>query len=135
MKKIYVTKVLKSSKGETELDFENREKFGWKDWDEQDYIEIPKNYEDDGQEPIDIDKILKILQHAKDRHGVTHVNIRYHEGHHGYYIDAFEMRESTQEEIEGYENKFKEIKKIDKELNELHDKMEKLMKIRQQKKK
>jgi len=135
MKKIYVTKVHKASQGETELDFENREKFGWEDWDKQDYIEIPKNYEDDGQEPIEIDKMLRILQHAKDRLSATHVSIRYHEDHHGYYISTFEMRESTQEEIDKYEDKVKEVRKIDKELNELHDKMEKLMKIRQQKKK
>ena len=135
MEKIYVTKTLIKSNSETELDFANREIFGWEDWDKQEYIEIPKNYEDDGQEPIEIDKMLRILQHAKDRLSATHVNIRYHEDHHGYYISTFEMRESTQEEIDKYENKVKEIRKIDKELNELHEKMEKLMKIRQKKKK
>ena len=79
--------------------------------------------------------MLRILQHTKDHLDATHVNIRYHEDHHGYYISTFEMRESTQEEIDKYENKVKEIRKIDKELNELHEKMEKLIKIRQQKKK
>lgn len=134
MKKIYVTKTLIKSKSITELDFENREIFGWEDWDKQDYIEIEKNYTDDGQEPIEIDKMIKMLQKMKDL-GSTHVNIYYHVDHHGYDVNGFEMRRSTQEEIDGYENRKKEIEKLDKEINELYDSMEKLVKIRQQKKK
>jgi len=130
MKKIYVTKILLATDSETELDFENREKFGWEDWDKQDYFEIKKNYTDDGQESIEIDKIIGILQNSKDRLGATHVNVEYHVDHHGYYFSIFKMRKSTQEEINEYENRKKEIVKLDNEINDLHDKMEKLIKLR-----
>jgi hypothetical protein len=130
MEKIYVTKILLETDSETELDFENREKFGWEDWDKQDYFEIQKNYTDDGQEPIEIDKMIRILQNSKDRLGATHVNVEYHVDHHGYYFSIFKMRKSTQEEINEYENRKKEIVKLDNEINDLHDKMEKLIKLR-----
>jgi len=130
MEKIYVTKILLATDSETELDFENREKFGWEDWDKQDYAEIKKNYTDNGQEPIEIDKMVKILQDSKDRLGATHVNVEYHTDHHGYYFSIFKMRKSTQEEIDGYESRKKEIEKLDNEINDLQGKMEKLMKLR-----
>ncbi len=129
MEKIYVTKTLIKSKSETELDFVNREIFGWEDWDKQDYIEIEKNYTDDGQEPIEIDKMIEMLQGMKDL-GSTHANIYYHVDHHGYYVSGIEMRKSSQEEISKFIEKKKEIKKLDKEINDIHEKMESLIKLR-----
>ena len=130
MKKIYVTKTLIKSESKTELDFENREKFGWKDWDKHDYIEIEKNYYDDGQEPIEIDTMVDLLQDMKDS-GATHVNIFYSVDHHGYHIDGLHFRKSTKEEIDEYEGNIKKTKDLDLHIKELEDRIEELRKKRQ----
>ena len=125
MEKIYVTKTVKFEDSINELDFVNRETFGWEDWDLHDFVEINKGNVNRDDEPIEINSMIELLQRAKDA-GSTHVNIDYHTGHHGYDISGVEMRKSTQEEIDNYEEFKSSIKDIDAQIKKLNGELSKL---------
>jgi len=125
MEKIYVTKTVKFKDSINELDFVNREAFGWEDWDRHDFIEINKGNVNRDDEPIEINSMIELLQKAKDA-GSTHVNINYYTDHHGYDISGVEMRKSTQEEIDNYEEFKSSIKDIDAQIKKLNGELSKL---------
>ena len=104
---IYVTKTLIDNDNQSELDFVLYDDFGFSyDTHEQfNEIEKGKGYYADAT-PIKIDDMIKILQGLKER-GATHVQIEDHCDHQGYDISGFEIRLSTQEEIDEYDSKRK----------------------------
>jgi len=127
MEKIYVTKTVKFEENHTELDFDNREQFGWKDHDLHDFVEISSNMMATEAEPISINKMIAVLEKAKAA-GSTHVSVEYHEDHIGYEVTGFEIRSSTAEEIAEFEErkrigqeKRKEIQRLQKQIADLRN--------------
>jgi hypothetical protein len=115
MKNVYVTKTLIGNDNQSELDFVLYDEFGFSYNDISDrFVEIEKvkGYYANST-PIKIDDMISILQSLKQK-GSTHVQIEDHCDHHGYDISGFEIRLSTNEEIEDYESK----RKIEREKNE-----------------
>lgn len=98
MEKIYITKTVKFEASPSELDFENREAFGWEDHDTHDFNELTNSIMMTDVEPISIEKLIGILHQAQAA-GSTHIAIEYHSDHIGYDITGIEMRPSTDEEV------------------------------------
>jgi hypothetical protein len=120
MDKVFITKTLIKNDNQSELDFVLQNEFDF-DYDKNsDFVEIlTKNfraYHADG-DPIRIDDMIKVLQNLKDS-GSTHVQIETHHDHHGYDISGFEIRLSTQEEIDKFNSEMESRNKINK-INEL----------------
>lgn len=125
---IYVTKTLIGNDNQSELDFVLYDDFGFSYDTNDQFVEIEKvkGYYADAT-PIKIDDMIKILQYLKDK-GATHVQIEDHCDHQGYDISGFEIRLSTTDEVEDYENKRKlEIEKRNK-IAELQKEIEKVKK-------
>lgn len=104
MEKIYVTKTVKFEASPSELDFENREAFGWEDHDTHDFNELTNNIMMTDVEPISIETLVEILNKAKEA-GSTHIAIEYHCDHIGYDITGIEIRKSTTDEINAHVEK------------------------------
>lgn len=68
--------------------------------------------------PITIDDAIETLNELKER-GSNYCEIMYHSDHNGYVFNGIEIRQSTKEEIEEYNNKGKKKKKIEKEMDVL----------------
>jgi hypothetical protein len=109
---IYVTKTLIGNDNQSELDIVLYDGFGFSydTHDQFNEIEKGKGYYADAT-PIKIDDMIKILQSLKEK-GATHVQLEDHCDHQGYDISGFEIRLSTQEEIDEYE--FKRTVKMEK---------------------
>lgn len=127
MKKIYVTRTEKFTASPSELDFINREQFGWEDYDKQEFVEIMVGNPSTSDEPISIDNLIEILQEAKAA-GSTHVAIDYHSDHIGYDISGVELRLSTDEEIEKCEAKRKAEQDKRRQIHDLQSQIMKLQK-------
>jgi hypothetical protein len=125
MEKIYVTKTVKFEKSADELDFDNMDQFGWKDHDQHDFVEINNDMLSTDAEPIEIDRLIAILNEAKSK-GSTHVAVEYHCDHIGYDIAGIEMRLSTQEEIDSFENKRKAAQDKRRQIHDLQAKIARL---------
>ena len=124
MTTIYVTKTTRFKASQSELDFENREKFGWEDHDKHDFVEIETNPLTDA-EPIEIDQLIAILNKAKSV-GSTHVAIEYHCDHIGYDITGIEMRLSTEDEVLAYTEKKKAEQEKRRKLHDLRAQIAKI---------
>ena len=125
---IYVTKTLIGNDNQSELDFVLYDDFGFSydTHDQFNEIEKCKGYYADAT-PIKIDDMIKILQSLKEK-GATHVQLEDHCDHHGYDISSFEIRLSTQEEIDEYESKRKaemekrqRVLELQKEINKIQN--------------
>lgn len=125
MNTIYVSKTVKFEEEPSELDFDNREQFGWEDHDKHDFVEISNSMISTDAEPIAIDQMIEILNKAKAA-GSTHVAVEYHCDHIGYEITGFEMRLSTAEEIADYEARKKVEQEKRKRIHELQSEISKL---------
>lgn len=125
METIYVTKTVKFEKSADELDFDNREIFGWEDHDKHEFTEICNELAATDAEPIEIDRLIAILTEAK-QNGSTHVAVEYHTDHIGYDITGFEMRVSTEEEIEKYRADRDAEKERRRKIHELQSQIQKL---------
>lgn len=101
--KLYVTKTKKFDTSPSELDFENRDQFGFDDDAHEEFVEITNGVSTD-IEPILIDSLIEILAKAKAA-GSTHIAIDYHCDHIGYDIEGYEIRLSTQDEISFHEDR------------------------------
>lgn len=126
MEKVYITKTLIKNDNQSELDFVLQDEFGFDYENNSDLVQIEKtsNYYADA-EPIRIDEMIEILNNLK-KSGSTHVQIESHGDHHGYDISGFEIRLSTEEEINEYELDLK-IKKDKKDkISELQKQIEKI---------
>lgn len=118
-----------------ELDFDLFEELFGKNWSDEfeniqkhpsDYIISQKYYNSEGY-PINIDKIISILQNFKNK-GATHVALDYNSDHIGYEIDALQIEELTEEEIkvlEDSEELAKKAKKLEL-IKELQDKIKQI---------
>lgn len=126
MNNIYVTKTLIGNDNQSELDFVLYDDFGFSydTHDQFNEIEKGKGYYADAN-PIKIDDMIKVLQGLKDR-GATHVQIEEHCDHQGYDISGFEIRFSTQEEIDEYESKRKVEMEKRQRILELQKEIEKV---------
>ena len=97
---IYITKTLVANDNQSELDFVLQDEFNFSYDTHEQLVEIEKGKSYSAHStPIKIDDMIKILQGLKDR-GATHVQIEDHCDHIGYDISGFEIRLSTQEEID-----------------------------------
>jgi hypothetical protein len=129
MDNIYISKKLIDEADVSEIDIDFNEAFGF-DYDYyNDIIDINKNKSSLDSEPILIDRLIKILQELKVA-GANYVQLEHNCDHHGYDIEAFNIRLATLEEIENYHNKDKilekkrkqeKIKKLEEELKKLKD--------------
>lgn len=100
MKK-YLQKIHIKDNSIDELDFDIQDEFNIKDHEMCETIEVGNGsvY----NHVINIDTLIQSLQKMKES-GSTHVAVDYHEDHIGYDISGFEIRHSTKEEIEAYQN-------------------------------
>ena len=101
MNKIYVTKRHIQDLGFSELDFKLYTEFGF-DYDEHEDFEVIQNEDEYGRAdgfPVKIDDIIEKLNEMKSN-GSTHVELDYNCDHIGYEISGFEIRLSTDEEID-----------------------------------
>jgi hypothetical protein len=121
MTNTYITKKFIGDSNQSELDFELQRGFGFDYDDGGNFIEIEKGTGSASSEPIEIDKLVEILNHLKSK-GATHVQIEDHCDHQGYDISGFEIRVSYPEEIEAYE----------KHEREKNDKRKKILELQQQ---
>jgi hypothetical protein len=123
MDKVFITKTLIKNDNQSELDFILQDEFNF-DYDRNsEFVEIKKNLETyyADAEPIRIDDMIKVLQNLKDS-GSTHVQIETHHDHHGYDISGFEIRLSTQEEIDEFNS----------EIEARNNKMNKILELQKQ---
>ena len=74
---------------------------------------------------INIDTFMKMLQDLKDQ-GATHIEMDYHEDHIGYDVSAFEVRLSTEEEIESFERARSEKQEIERKRADLQRQLREL---------
>jgi hypothetical protein len=125
MNTIYITKTAKFSTELSELDFENRDEFGWNDSDDSDFTEIADPKAAYCNEPVKIDTLIKVLEEAKQA-GSTHVSIDYHADHIGYVIDGLELKTASQEEIEKYEADRKAAQDKRRQIHDLQAKIARL---------
>ncbi|MEN9446387.1 MAG: hypothetical protein RL728_899 [Bacteroidota bacterium] len=120
MPNTYITKELIANESLSELDFELRNKFNFEydDLDSQ-FFEINKGgYGYANAEPIEIDVLIDILSSLKNK-GATHVQIEDHCDHQGYDVSGFNIKNSTQEEIDEYDKNLKIEKEKRNKLLEL----------------
>ena len=69
--------------------------------------------------------MIKPLQDMKDK-GANYVSLNYHEGHIGYQISGYLIRESTTEEIQNYEFKRMSKENKDKKIQELQKEIQRI---------
>ena len=124
-KNIYITKILIDNDDQSELDFVLYDDFGFSYDTHDQFNEIEKGRGYADATPIKIDDMIKILQGLKER-GATHVQIEDHCDHQGYDISGFEIRLSSQEEIDEYDSKRKSemekrqrVLELQKEINKI----------------
>jgi predicted metallo-beta-lactamase superfamily hydrolase len=115
---IYVTKTAIAEVEVSEIDFLFNTKFGF-DYDTHDDIVTIENgqFASDSY-PIEIDKMIEILQSIKEK-GANYVELNYHCDHIGYEVFGFDIRTSTPEEIAIYTDKKLSKKAKEDRINEL----------------
>ena len=103
MKKIYINKTVVSDHNFSELDFDLQEEFGFNYEEFDDLVEIQKGHGHADAYPIKIDRMIQALESLKNL-GATHVELEYHCDHIGYDITGYEIKLSSNEDIERYVN-------------------------------
>lgn len=128
-KNIYVTKRLIETNNQSELDFDLYAEFNVEEYDDFVEIEPEDNYKNcvADSTPIRIDDMIKILQDFQ-KNKATHIQLEEDGDHHGYWISAFKIENSTPDEIEAYELKYKNYNKKVKEIQELQNKIDEIKK-------
>ena len=127
MEKKYLQKIHIQDDSMDELDFVLHDEFGIDTYNNQKFEIIEIGNSSAYGHIVNIDMFMQRLQNLKDK-GATHIEMDYHEDHIGYDISGFEVRSSTEEEIESFENskrakEEKDIKREDlqRQLRELDD--------------
>lgn len=103
---IYITKTFIGENDQSELDFTLQDQFGFDYERFDDFITIENGVGSTDATPMNIDDMIKILNDLKSK-GATHIEINDHCDHHGYNISGFEIRKSTDEEVNKFKNKTK----------------------------
>lgn len=125
-KNTYVTKTLKVNESLDELDFVLYDEFGFKYDDDSQFMEIEMGKEPyTSATPVKIDSLIKKLQSLKKK-GATHIEIEHNGDHHGYDISAFEIRESTEVEIEKFNEKRIKYEAAEKKISSLYIEIEQI---------
>lgn len=123
--KFYSTRKLIRDTEVSEIDCELDKELGF-DYDTfEEHVEIKLGNGGSDSEPIQIDWLLRILNELKEK-GSTHVAIEYHVDHIGYQIDGYEIRKSTQSEIDEYVSAKLIKKKTQEKINSLKQQIRKL---------
>ena len=127
---VYVTKTLIDGVSVSEIDFDLYEEFGVDISGDDELVILeanPDRGDADGY-PINIDRMMKMLQDLKDS-GSTHVELDYHCDHIGYNVDGYKYEKSTNPETDEYLSKQKHRANIEKQKTELRDKIKALNKL------
>ena len=101
MKNLYINKTVISDSNFSELDFDLQDEFGFNYEEFDDLVEIQKGHGDADAYPIKIDRMIQALMNLKNL-GATHVELEYHCDHIGYDITGYEIKLSSNEDIERY---------------------------------
>ena len=128
MDNVYVTKILKSDKEFSEIDFDLYKEFDFNFDDFEDFVEIKMGHGGSDGYPINIDRMIEHLQTIKIK-GVTHIELDYHCDHIGYVISGYEIRVSTPEEITVFEDKQTTKKNKESKISELYAEIKRLQNL------
>jgi hypothetical protein len=119
MENMHVTKTLIKNSDFSELDFDLYDEFGF-DHDNYDEFEtIDKGRGRADGYPVNIDRMIAKLQELKNA-GSTHVELDYHCDHIGYEISGYEIRLSTEEEKNEFDEMNKKEQEKQKQLRDLY---------------
>jgi hypothetical protein len=131
---IYYKKELIGAESISELDFELQDRFGFDYEIHDDFVDISEVVTNTyGATPIDIDRIIKLLEAAK-KNGANFVEVVDHCDHHGYEFSFLKIRAATEDEIINYLSQEKNKTKSALELEEKQLK-DRLAEIEKEKKK
>ena len=125
--KVYITKKLIDDIEHSEIDFDLHNQFGFNYDTHSDFIEIENDQGSSEGYPIDIDRLIKTLTDMKSK-GTTHIEMNYHCDHIGYQITGYEIKFSTKDEIDVYENEALTIRQRRAKIRELYRQIQELEK-------
>ena len=104
---VYIKQTLIDDHEVSEIDFDLHKKFKFDYEDDGDFITIEDGQGSSDGYPIEIDKMIKILQQFKNK-GATHVAMNYHCDHIGYEMSAYEIKKATQDDIDKHYGQYYE---------------------------
>jgi hypothetical protein len=129
MQKMYVTKTLIENVDFDELDIDLQEefefKFNYEDDDEFEVIDKGRGRADGY--PVNIDRMIAKLQELKNA-GSTHVELDYHCDHIGYEISGYEIRLSTEEEKQEFDEINKQEREKQQKIRDLYNQINEIKK-------
>lgn len=125
MEKKYLQKIHIQDHSIDELDFVLHDEFGIDTDNNQKFEIIEVGNSSAYGYIVNIDMFMERLQKMKDQ-GATHIEMDYHEDHIGYDISAFEVRPSTKEEIESFENAKRAKEEVDRKRADLQRQLREL---------
>ena len=124
-KNMYVTRTLIDDVEHSEVDIDLHDEFGFDYESGESFVVIEHGHGDADGYVTSIDRMIKTLQEMKDK-GATHVGMNYHCDHIGYEISGYNVRISTQAEIDVYLGEISEMGAKQKKLNALYAEIAKI---------
>lgn len=121
----YLTKTFIQTYETDELDFILMDEFFPKS--KNSCVQIVKDRNYSRNSVINIDNLITMLREIK-KEGATHVEIEHNPDHYSYEFSAMTFKPSTQEEIDEYKEKKKDLDKISLEIQEHQSKIDSLRK-------